>query len=143
MTLFGCIGLEFLGVFQFIVFRSTKNLSRERILNFECTKKIRDAKNMVLVSNDLNNTSTSAFINNNEKETTDGEIVFGDGRSNFTIPFSEEECDFENGAKIKDMSWNTKNLHDDKVNKRTAKCSNYLDSLYKILYRRGNRLFDS
>ena len=141
MTLFGCIGLEFIGVFQFIVSRSTKNISKERILNFDCTKKIRDAKNIVLVSNDLNNTSTST-LRINEKETTDGEIVFVDGRSNFTIPFSEEECDFENGAKIKDKSWNTKNLHDDEVNKRTAKCSNYLDSLFKILYRKENRLFD-
>ena len=26
------------------------------------------------------------------------ELLFVDGRSNFTIPFSEEECDFENGA---------------------------------------------
>jgi hypothetical protein len=78
----------------------------------------------------------------NEKETTDGEIVFVDGRSNFTIPFSEEECDFENGAKIEDNLWNTKNLHYDEVNKRTAKCSSYLDSLFKILYRKGNRLFD-
>ena len=141
MTLFGCIGLEFIGVFQFIVSRSTKNISKERILNFDCTKKIRDAKNIALVSYDLNNTSTST-LRINEKETTDGEIVFVDGRSNFTIPFSEEECDFENGAKIKDMLWNTKNLHDDEVNKRTAKCSNYLDSLFKILYRKENRLFD-
>ena len=78
----------------------------------------------------------------NEKETTDGEIVFVDGRSNFTIPFSEEECDFENGAKMNDNLWNTKNLRDDEVNKRTAKCSNYLDSLFKILYRKGNSLFD-
>ena len=77
-----------------------------------------------------------------EKETTDGEIIFVDGRSNFTIPFSEEECDFENGAKKKDKSWNTKNLRDDEVNKWTAKCSNYLDSLFKILYRKGNSLFD-
>ena len=141
MTLFGCIGLEFLGVFQFIVSRSTKNISKERILNFDCTKKIRDAKNIVLVSNDFNNTSTST-LRINEKE-TDGEIVFVDGRSNFTIPFSEEECDFENGAKIEDDKlWNTKNLHYDEVNKRTAKCSSYLDSLFKILYRKGNRLFD-
>ena len=70
------------------------------------------------------------------------ELLFVDGRSNFTIPFSDEECDFENGAKIKDKLWNTKNLHDDEVNKRTAKCSNYLDSLLKILYRKENRLFD-
>ena len=141
MTLFGCIGLEFIGVFQFIVSRSTKNISKERILNFDCTKKIRAAKNIVLVSYDLNNTSTST-LRINEKETTDGEIVFVDRRSNFTIPFSEEECDFENGAQIKDESWNKINLHDDEVNKRTAKCSNYLDSLFKILYRKENRLFD-
>ena len=141
MTLFGCIGLEFIGVFQFIVSRSTKNISKERILNFDFTKKIRDAKNIVLVSNNLKNTSTST-LRINEKETTEGEILFVDGRSNFTIPFSEEECDFENGAKIKDKSRNTKNLHDDEVNKRTAKCSNYLDSLFKILYRKENRLFD-
>ena len=70
------------------------------------------------------------------------ELLFVDGRSNFTIPFSEEECDFENGAQRKDELWNKINLHDDKVNKRTAKCSNYLDSLFKILYRKGNRLFD-
>ena len=70
------------------------------------------------------------------------ELLFVDGRSNFTIPFSEEECDFENGAQIKDESWNKINLHDDEVNKRTAKCSNYLDSLFKILHRKGNRLFD-
>ena len=73
MTLFGCIGLEFIGVFQFIVSRSTKNISKERILNFDCTKKIRAAKNIVLVSYDLNNTSTST-LRINEKETTDGEI---------------------------------------------------------------------
>ena len=70
------------------------------------------------------------------------ELLFVDGRSNFTIPFIEEECDFENGAQIKDGSWNEINLHDNKVNKRTAKCSNYLDSLFKILYRKGNSLFD-
>ena len=70
------------------------------------------------------------------------ESLFVDGRNNFTIPFSEEECDFENGAQIKDGSWNEINLHDNKVNKRTAKCSNYLDSLFKILYIGGNRLFD-
>ena len=72
----------------------------------------------------------------------DKELLFVNGRSNFTNPFSEEECDFENGAKIKDKMLNTKNLRDDEVNKRTAKCSNYLDSLFKILYRKGNRLFD-
>ena len=70
------------------------------------------------------------------------ESLFVDGRNNFTIPFSEEECDFENGAEIDDKLWNTKNLHYDEVNKRTAKCSSYLDSLFKILYRKGNRLFD-
>ena len=70
------------------------------------------------------------------------ELLFVDSRSNFTIPFSEEECDVENGAKIEDNLWNTRNLHYDEVNKRTAKCSNYLDSLFKILYRRGNGLFD-
>ena len=70
------------------------------------------------------------------------ESLFVDGRNNFTIPFGEEECDFENGAQIKDGSWNEINLHDNKVNKRTAKCSNYLDSLFKILYRKGNKLFD-
>ena len=70
------------------------------------------------------------------------ELLFVDGRSNFTTSFSEEECDFENGAKIEDNLWNTRNLHYDEVNKRTAKCSSYLDSLFKILYRRGNRLFD-
>ena len=100
-------------------------------------KKISDAK----VANDLSNTSTST-LRIKEKETTNGEILFVDGRSNFTIPFSEEECDFENGAKIKDKWWNRKKLLDDEVNKRTAKCSNYLDSLFKILYRKGNRLFD-
>ena len=140
MTLFGCIGLEFIGVFQFIVSRSTKNISKERILNFDCTKKIRDAKNIVLVSNDLNNTSTST-LRINEKETTDGEIVFVDGRSNFTIPFSEEECDFENGARLEDKLSDRNNLLDDKVNERTASCSNYLDSLFEIVYRKGNRLF--
>ena len=70
------------------------------------------------------------------------ELLFVDGRSNFTIPFIEEECDFENRARLKDKLRNTKNLRDGEVNKRTAKCSNYLDSLFKILYRRGNRLFD-
>ena len=78
----------------------------------------------------------------NEKETTDGEIVFVDGRSNFTIPFSEEECDFENGASLEDKLWDRNNLLDDKVNERTANCSNYLESLFEILYRKGNRLFD-
>ena len=71
------------------------------------------------------------------------ELLLVDNRSNFTIPFSEEECDFENGAKIEDDKlWNTKNLHYDEVNKRTANCSSYLDFLFKILYRKGNRLFD-
>jgi hypothetical protein len=100
-------------------------------------KKISDAK----VANDLSNTSTST-LRIKEKETTNGEILFVDGRSNFTIPFSEEECDFENGAKKKISCGLQKNLHDDEVTKRTAKCSNYLDSLFKILYRKGNRLFD-
>jgi hypothetical protein len=139
MTLFGCIGLEFLGVFQFILSRGTKDISGEMILNYDYTKKISDAKN--LVSNDLSNTSTST-LRIKEKEKTGGEILFVDGRSNFTIPFSEEECDFENGAKIKDKWWNRKKLLDDEVNKRTPKCSNYLNSLFKILYRRGNKLFD-
>ena len=74
--------------------------------------------------------------------TKEKELLFADGRSNFTIPFTEDECDFENSARLKDKLRNTKNLQDDKVNKRTAKCSNYLDSLFKILYRGGNRLFD-
>ena len=108
------------------------------ILNYDYTKKISDAKN--LVSDDLSNTSTST-LRIKEKGKTDGEILFVDGRSNFTIPFSEEECDFENGAKIKDKWWNRKKLLDDEVNKRTSKCSNYLNSLFKILYRRGNKLF--
>ena len=70
------------------------------------------------------------------------ELLFVDGRSNFTIPFIDEECDFENSAKLKDKLRNTINLHDNKVKKRTAKCSSYLYSLFKILYRRGNGLFD-
>ena len=74
--------------------------------------------------------------------TKEKESLFADGRSNFTIPFIEEECDFESSARLKDKLRNTKNLHDSEVNKRTAKCSNYLDSLFKILYRRGNKLFD-
>ena len=74
--------------------------------------------------------------------TKEKELLFADGRSNFTIPFTEDECDFENSARLKDKLRNTKNLRDGEVNKRTAKCSNYLDSLFKILYRRGNRLFD-
>ena len=124
-------------VFQFIVSRSTTNISRKRILNFDYTKEISDAK----VANGLSNTSTSTLRIRGKKH-SDGEILFVDGGSNFTIPFSEEECDYENGANIKDKSWNTKDLHDDEVNKRTAKCSNYLDSLFKILYRKENRLFD-
>ena len=32
------------------------------------------------------------------------ESLFVDGRNNFTIPFSEEECDFENVAQKKDGS---------------------------------------
>ena len=79
---------------------------------------------------------------NSTLRTKEKELLFADGRSNFTISFIEEECDFENGAKIEDNLWNTKNLHDEEVNKRTAKCSSYLDSLFKILYRKGNRLFD-
>ena len=48
------------------------------------------------------------------------ELLFVDGRSNFTIPFIEEECDFENSARLKDKLRNTKNLRDGEVNKRTA-----------------------
>ena len=70
------------------------------------------------------------------------ELLFVDGRSNFTTSFSEEECDFENGARLEDKLSDRNNLLDDKVNERTANCSNYLDSLFEIVYRKGNRLFD-
>ena len=70
------------------------------------------------------------------------ELLFVDSRSNFTIPFSEKECDFENGARLEDKLSDKNNLLDDKVIERTANCSNYLNSLFEIVYRKGNKLFD-
>ena len=127
MTLFGCIGL----------------LCQYYLVSIICLPSPLVELELTILSKSggakahMGKTGLNSTLRTKEKE-----LLFADGRSNFTIPFIEEECDFENSARLKDKLRNTKNLRDNEVNKRTAKCSNYLDSLFKILYRRGNRLFD-
>ena len=158
-----------MGVFQFIISWSTNIDSKESILNTDCNNKINEAKNSVRVAsepikskspdrnmkqrrivkgvfsetvNNENNTTSTFTLRFKEKTTSIGKMVFAEKSSNFTMPFSEEECDFENGARLEDKLSDRNNLLDDKVNERTANCSNYLDSLFEIVYRKGNRLFD-
>ena len=144
--------------------------SKESILNTDCNNKINEAKNSVRVAsepikskssdrktmkerrivkrvfsetvNNENNTISTFTLRFKEKTTSIGKMVFAEKSSNFTMPFSEEECDFENGARLEDKLLDMNNLLDEKVNERTANCSNYLDSLFEIVYRKGNRLFD-
>ena len=92
--------------------------------------------------NNKNNTISTFTLRFKEKTTSIGKMVFAEKSSNFTLPFSEKECDFENGARLKDKLLDMNNLLDDKVIERTANCSNYLNSLFEIVYRKGNRLFD-
>ena len=158
-----------MGVFQFIISWSTNIDSKESILNTDSNNKINEAKNSVRVAsepikskspdrnmkqrrivkgvfsetvNNKNNTISTFTLRFKEKTTSIGKMVFAEKSSNFTMPFSEEECDFENGARLEDKLSDRNNLLDDKVNERTASCSNYLDSLFEIVYRKGNRLFD-
>ena len=157
-----------MGVFQFIISWSTHIDSKESILNTDCNNKINEAKNSVRVAsepikskssdrktmkrivkqvfsetvNNENNTISTFTLRFKEKTTSIGKMVFAEKSSNFILPFSEEECDFENGARLEDKLSDRNNLLDDKVNERTASCSNYLDSLFEIVYRKGNRLFD-
>ena len=170
MTVFVCIVLEFMGIFQFIISWSTNIDSKENILNTDFNNKINEAKNSVRVAsepikskspdrktikqkrivkrvfsetvNNKNNTTSTFTLRFKEKTTSIGKMVFAEKSNNFTLPFSEEECDFENGARLEDKLSDRNNLLDDKVNKRTANCSNYLNSLFEIVYRKGNRLFD-
>ena len=127
MTIFGCIGL----------------LCQYYLVSMICLPSPLVELELTILSKSggakahMGTTGLNSTLRIKEKE-----LLFVDGRSNFTIPFIEEECDFENSARLKDKLRNTKNLRDNEVNKRTAKCSNYLDSLFKILYRKGNRLFD-
>ena len=92
--------------------------------------------------NNKNNTISTFTLRFKEKTTSIGKMVFAEKSSNFTLPFSEKECDFESGARLEDKLLDMNNLLDDKVIERTANCSNYLDSLFEIVYRKGNRLFD-
>ena len=156
-----------MGVFQFIISWSTNIDSKESILNTDCNNKINEAirvANEPIKSkssdrktmeqrrivkrvfsetvNNKNNTISTFTLRFKEKTTSIGKMVFAEKSSNFTMPFSEEECDFENGARLEDKLSDRNNLLDDKVNERTANCSNYLDSLFEIVYRKGNRLFD-
>ena len=160
-----------MGVFQFIISWSTNIDSKENILNTDCNNKTNEAKNSVRVAsetikskssdrktmkqntsivkrvfsktvNNENNTISTFTLKFKEKTTSIGKMVFAEKSSNFTLPFSEEECDFENGARLEDKLSDKNNLLDDKVIERTGNCSNYLDSLFEIVYRKGNRLFD-
>ena len=92
--------------------------------------------------NNKNNTISTFTLRFKEKTTSIGKMVFAEKNSNFTLPFSEKECDFENSARLEDKLSDMNNILDDKVIERTANCSNYLDSLFEILYRKGNKLFD-
>ena len=92
--------------------------------------------------NNENNTISTFTLKFKEKTTSIGKMVFAEKSSNFTLPFSEKECDFESGARLEDKLLDKNNLLDDKVIERTANCSKYLDSLFEIVYRKGNRLFD-
>ena len=160
-----------MGVFQFIISWSTNIDSKERIQNTDTNNKINEAKNSVRVASEpikskssdrkamKQNTSIvkrvfSKTVNNKnkkistftlkfkEKTTSIGKMVFAEKSSNFTLPFSEKECDFESGARLEDKLLDMNNLLDDKVIERTANCSNYLDSLFEIVYRKGNKLFE-
>jgi PBP1b-binding outer membrane lipoprotein LpoB len=166
------LGFMGVRVFQFIITGCSKIDSKDRIIKADCINKIGEAKNNVRVAsepiskkskssdkkimkqrhivkrvfsetvNNENNTTSTFTLRFKEKTTSIGKMVFAEKSSNFTVPFSEEECDFENGASLEDKLWDRNNLLDDKVNERTANCSNYLESLFEILYRKRNRLFD-
>ena len=170
LTVFVFIVLEFMGVFQFIISWSTNIDSNKSILNIDCNNKMNEAKNVVRIAsepikskssdrkvmkqrrivkrvfsktvNNENNTISTFTLRFKEKTTSIGKMVFAEKSSNFTMPFTEEECDFENVARLEDKLLDRNNLFDDKVNERTANCSNYLDSLFEIVYRKGNRVFD-
>ena len=92
--------------------------------------------------NNKNNTISTFTLRFKEKTTSIGKMVFAEKSSNFTLPFSEKECDFESGARLEDKLLDMNNLLDDKVIERTANCSNYLNSLFEIVYRKGNKLFE-
>ena len=55
--------------------------------------------------------------------------------------FAAEECDYDIKLTKNEKMLDMKNLLFDKVNERLSNCSNYLDLLFKVIYRDSNQPF--